>query len=163
MTGNVVFLGFALAGAPGFSIVASVVALASFWSGAFIGGRVGSDSGNTRIGCSALLEPIQGGFLAVSVVLGRDHRRRDERGIPLPLIVVLGLAMGSERNGAQARSAGPDHDRAHFDHYRHCCRQRARRRQGIGLRRRLIAVAAMLIGGLLGAALVIHVRIVFPW
>src|SRR5580658_7971980 len=30
MTGNVVFLGFALAGAPGFSIAASVVALVSF-------------------------------------------------------------------------------------------------------------------------------------
>jgi uncharacterized membrane protein YoaK (UPF0700 family) len=42
MTGNIVFLGFALVGVPGFSIVASVVALASFWSGALVGGKVGS-------------------------------------------------------------------------------------------------------------------------
>src|SRR6202042_1967549 len=42
MTGNVVFLGFALVGAPGFSIAASAVALVSFWFGALVGGRLGS-------------------------------------------------------------------------------------------------------------------------
>src|SRR6201996_2886969 len=41
MTGNVVFLGFALVGAPGFSIGASAVALVSFWFGALVGGKVG--------------------------------------------------------------------------------------------------------------------------
>jgi hypothetical protein len=44
MTGNVVFLGFALVGAPGFSIAASVAALMSFWLGALVGGRVGRGS-----------------------------------------------------------------------------------------------------------------------
>lgn len=34
MTGNVVFIGFALAGAPGFSLWGSVVALAAFLGGA---------------------------------------------------------------------------------------------------------------------------------
>ena len=42
MTGNVVFLGFALVGAPGFSIGASAVALVSFWLGALAGGRIGA-------------------------------------------------------------------------------------------------------------------------
>src|SRR5580765_8189054 len=42
MTGNVVFLGFALAGATGFSIPASLVALGSFVLGALIGGNVSS-------------------------------------------------------------------------------------------------------------------------
>ncbi len=41
MTGNVVFLGFALAGAPGFSLGASLSALAGFLVGAGVGGRVG--------------------------------------------------------------------------------------------------------------------------
>ena len=41
MTGNVVFLGFALAGAPGFSITASLAAVASFAAGALLGGRLG--------------------------------------------------------------------------------------------------------------------------
>lgn len=40
MTGNVVFLGFALAGAPGFSLAASLTALTAFACGAFLGGRL---------------------------------------------------------------------------------------------------------------------------
>src|SRR6201999_405107 len=42
MTGNVVFLGFALAGAPGFSIGASLAAMAAFAVGALVSGRLGS-------------------------------------------------------------------------------------------------------------------------
>ena len=38
MTGNIVFIGFALAGAPGFSLSASVVALIGFLAGAGLGG-----------------------------------------------------------------------------------------------------------------------------
>src|SRR2546428_6803381 len=40
MTGNVVFLGFALARVPGFSLVRSLAALAAFLVGAVIGGRL---------------------------------------------------------------------------------------------------------------------------
>lgn len=42
MTGNVVFLAFALAGAQGFSISSSVIALGAFALGAGIGGRIGA-------------------------------------------------------------------------------------------------------------------------
>src|SRR5246127_3604252 len=42
MTGNVVFLGFALAGARGFSIPASLSALGAFSLGALAGGRLGT-------------------------------------------------------------------------------------------------------------------------
>jgi uncharacterized membrane protein YoaK (UPF0700 family) len=38
MTGNIVFIGFGLAGAPGFSLQASAIALAAFLAGAGIGG-----------------------------------------------------------------------------------------------------------------------------
>jgi uncharacterized membrane protein YoaK (UPF0700 family) len=38
MTGNVVFVGFGLAGAPGFSLAASLIALAGFLAGARLGG-----------------------------------------------------------------------------------------------------------------------------
>jgi hypothetical protein len=40
MTGNVVFLAFALAGAPGLSAPASVAALGAFLLGALAGGRI---------------------------------------------------------------------------------------------------------------------------
>ena len=41
MTGNIVLLGFALAGAPGLSVPASLAALAAFLLGALAGGRIG--------------------------------------------------------------------------------------------------------------------------
>lgn len=51
MTGNIVFIGFALAGAPGFSLVASLLALVGFLVGAAVctqrsaaGGWPGADS-----------------------------------------------------------------------------------------------------------------------
>ena len=40
MTGNVVFLGFAVAGAPGLSVARSGTAVAAFFMGAVIGGRM---------------------------------------------------------------------------------------------------------------------------
>ena len=40
MTGNVVFIGFALSGAEGVSVARSLVALTSFACGALVGGRV---------------------------------------------------------------------------------------------------------------------------
>ncbi len=41
MTGNIVFLGFALAGVPGFSPSRSLIGLAAFLAGAVVGGRLG--------------------------------------------------------------------------------------------------------------------------
>src|ERR1700749_4386690 len=46
MTGNVVFAGFALAGAPGFSLGASLFALAGFLVGAYLGGRMTAKVGH---------------------------------------------------------------------------------------------------------------------
>src|SRR5580700_5048259 len=48
MTGNVVILGFALVGAPGFSIAASLSALAAFAAGALAGGRLASRHSDHR-------------------------------------------------------------------------------------------------------------------
>ncbi|WP_010545762.1 YoaK family protein [Sphingomonas elodea] len=42
MTGNIVFLGFAAAGTPGFTIAPYLVALAAFLVGALVAGRVGT-------------------------------------------------------------------------------------------------------------------------
>src|SRR6478609_3635772 len=49
MTGNVVFLGFAVAGASGLSVRASAIGLVSFLAGAVAGGRFGLErSGRSR-------------------------------------------------------------------------------------------------------------------
>src|SRR2546422_6951888 len=48
MTGNVVFLGFAAAGAPGLSVTRSGTALAAFFMGAVIGGRMAARTSGGR-------------------------------------------------------------------------------------------------------------------
>jgi uncharacterized membrane protein YoaK (UPF0700 family) len=48
MTGNVVLLGFAFAGAPGVSISRSAVALLAFLLGAVLGGRLAFDESSWR-------------------------------------------------------------------------------------------------------------------
>ena len=57
MTGNVVFVGFALAGASGFSLAASLSALGGFLVGAAIGGivvdRLGSHRGRLLLAVAA--------------------------------------------------------------------------------------------------------------
>jgi uncharacterized membrane protein YoaK (UPF0700 family) len=163
MTGNVVFLGFALAGAPGFSIGASVVALASFWLGALIGGRVGSQLGQHRgrlLNAAASIEAV---FLASSVLIAALSGSSITGGVRYSLIVVLGIAMGNQ-NAAARRLAVPDLTTTVLTLTITGTAADSAIAGGKGSQagRRFIAVAAMLVGGLIGAALVIHVRIVYP-
>ena len=69
MTGNVVFLGFAVAGAQGFSIAASLVALASFGLGSVFGGRIAAQFGHHRGHHVAVATAAQSVLLAVSMIL----------------------------------------------------------------------------------------------
>ncbi|MFG3039776.1 YoaK family protein [Streptomyces sp. NPDC048330] len=64
MTGNVVFLGFALSGAPQLSALASVVALAGFLAGAVVGGAWRRDDEPARL--FAPLVAVQGLLVAVA-------------------------------------------------------------------------------------------------
>lgn len=50
MTGNVVVLGFAAAGAPGFSMVATATSIGSFLVGAVVAGRLGHHVGRGGTG-----------------------------------------------------------------------------------------------------------------
>jgi uncharacterized membrane protein YoaK (UPF0700 family) len=69
MTGNVVLLGFALVGAPGFSIAASVSAVAAFGVGALVGGRIGSRFARNRGQLFSIAAAIQAVFLVSGVIL----------------------------------------------------------------------------------------------
>jgi uncharacterized membrane protein YoaK (UPF0700 family) len=59
MTGNVVFLGFAAAGAPGLSFARSSAALLAFYLGAVIGGRIAirADEGPGVPSCASSPSP----------------------------------------------------------------------------------------------------------
>src|SRR3989441_6757904 len=63
MTGNVVFLGFALARVPGFSLVRALAALAAFLAGAVIGGRLAIRLEGSRRRRGAPLAVVGAGLL----------------------------------------------------------------------------------------------------
>src|SRR5205085_7603154 len=69
MTGNVVFLGFAVAGARGFSIPASLVALAAFVFGALVGGNTASRLGLHRGHLLTAATSFQAVLFGASVVV----------------------------------------------------------------------------------------------
>ncbi len=162
MTGNVVFLGFALAGAPGFSIGASVVALGSFWFGAVVGGRVAKGYGNHRGRLLSTATGIQAAFLAVSVGLAALSGAPVATGYRYALIVVLAGAMGIQ-NAAARRIAIPDLTTTVLTLTITGIAADSTIGAGKGSKsgRRLIAVVAMLAGALVGGVCVLHVHIVF--
>jgi len=107
MTGNVVFLGFAVADAQDFSIPASLVAIAAFLAGALAGGRLASSLGQHRGRLLAVTTYIKIGL--VGAALGLSMAAPDLDGLPARygLIVSLALAMGLP-NAIARRLGVPD-------------------------------------------------------
>jgi uncharacterized membrane protein YoaK (UPF0700 family) len=93
-TGNVVFLGLALVHAEGFSMAASLTAIAAFLVGALAGGRISVRQGHHRARHLAIASAVQlvlvGAALIVSAVVS-SHNAEHVRST---LIVLLALAMG---------------------------------------------------------------------
>jgi uncharacterized membrane protein YoaK (UPF0700 family) len=163
MTGNVVFLGFAVAGAKGFSIAASLVALVSFGVGSVVGGRVVARFGHHRGRHLAISMAAEAVFLAVSVVLALVSSNAPQGALRYALIVVLSLATGVQ-NASIRKLAVPDLTTTVLTMTVTGLGADSALGGGGGAKsgRRLIAVAAMFVGALIGAALVLHVRIVIP-
>src|SRR3989475_4475179 len=76
MTGNVVFLGFALARVPGFSLVRSLAALAAFLAGAVIGGRLAIRLEGSRRRWLAPRAGVQAGPLFPAPLTAPGYERR---------------------------------------------------------------------------------------
>lgn len=163
MTGNVVFLGFAVVGAQGFSVAASLVALASFGFGSVLGGRVVAQFGHHRARHIAVATAAQSLFLAVAVVLALVGSHPFGSGVRYSLIVVLSLAMGVQ-NSSVRRLAVPDLTTTVLTLTVTGIGADSALGGGKGSKsgRRLISVAAMFLGALAGAALVLHVHVALP-
>src|SRR3989475_10609412 len=107
MTGNVVFLGFAVAGAPGLSIPRSAVSLGAFLAGAVAAGRLAARLGSgpqhrwvaTALGAEAVLLLCA----ALAAAVGRGSALYALYGV----IVLTALAMGV-RNATVRKIALPD-------------------------------------------------------
>jgi len=163
MTGNVVFLGFALIGAPGFSIGASIVALVAFWSGALVGGRVGARCGQHRGRLLTAAIAIQTAFVATAVLLASVSGSPVSAGFRYPLILALALAMGVQ-NATARKLAVPDLTTTVLTLTITGIAADSTIAGGAGSTtgRRVVSVTAMLVGAVIGAVFVLHVAVVLP-
>jgi uncharacterized membrane protein YoaK (UPF0700 family) len=182
MTGNVVFSAFAVVGAPGFSLSASLFALAGFLVGAYAGGRLiartAADRGallragaGAEFGLAAAVLLIAGlsgdpGVSHGTLQLGNGASGAFGAGVTDALAALLAAAMGVQ-NAVARKLAVPDLTttvltmtltgigadiRAAF---RGEGTTRAATRGDLG--RRLLAVATMVIGAAAGASLTLRV------
>jgi len=163
MTGNVVFLGFALIGVRGFSLLASVIAIASFGLGALAGGFLGSRRGSRRDRLLIDATSIQMSLIAASVVLTALSGSPMGSGYRYGLISVLAVSMGIQ-NAAARKLAVPDLTTTVLTLTITGVVADSSIIGGSGSKsgRRLISVAAMLAGALVGATLVVHSHIYYP-
>jgi uncharacterized membrane protein YoaK (UPF0700 family) len=157
MTGNVVFLGFALAGTPGFSIAASLTAMAAFAAGALLGGRLGARHRGHRGRLHSTAAAVQAAFLAAAVILAVASGGAPAAGYRYTLIAALGICMGIQ-NASARTIAVPDLTTTVLTLTITGIAADSALAGGTGSRagRRLVPVVTMLAGGLIGAALVRH-------
>jgi uncharacterized membrane protein YoaK (UPF0700 family) len=163
MTGNVVFLAFALAGVGGFSVWASVVAISCFALAALAAGRLGrslASRGELLLGFTAAIEAV---LVGAAVIMAALTAPPVPVGLRYALIVALAATMGAQ-NATARKLAVPDLTTTVLtltitgiaaDSF-------LAGATGAKAARRLISVAAMLLGALAGALLVLHARIVYP-
>lgn len=181
MTGNVVFAGFALAGAPGFSLAASLFALAGFLIGAALGGRLAAQLSKDRAVHVRAATAAEFALVAIALIIaltsgdpaashGTLHiaaRPGESGGVAGPdfgaavtdvLALLLAIAMGIQ-NSAARKLAVPDLTTTVLTMTLTGigADSRSGHRGRVALARRLLAVATMLAGAVLGAWLVLSV------
>jgi uncharacterized membrane protein YoaK (UPF0700 family) len=163
MTGNVVFLAFAVAGAPGFSFSAVVVALAAFGLGALAEAALGSRLGRHRARLLSATAALQALLLGAAVVLAAVAESPIPTSYRYGLIVVLATSMGAQ-NAIARRLAVPDLTTTVLTLTITGIAADSRALGGPGSKagRRLVSVTAMLVGALVGALFVVHDQIVYP-
>ncbi len=162
MTGNVVVLGFAAAGAAGFSVTATITSLGAFLAGAVAAGRAARRSRDTRrlfiaamaaeavlVGAAALIS-----FLAATTATGWAR---------YTVIAILGLAMGM-RNAAVRRLGVADLTTTVLTQTLTGLATDSSLAGGANPRgpRRAGAVVAMLAGAVAGGLIFLHVDTALP-
>jgi uncharacterized membrane protein YoaK (UPF0700 family) len=163
MTGNVVLLGFALAGAPGLSVPASLAALAAFLLGALAGGRIAtqlpSHRGHHLRAAAACATPL----LLVACVVAAIVAQPVSSSARYALLVPMGLAMGLQ-NATARRLAVPDLTTTVLTLTLTGIAADSHLAGGSGGNpaRRLLAVATIFLGALIGALFEVHSDLMVP-
>ena len=157
MTGNVIFLGFALAGEPSLSISAALTALGSFVVGVLAGGRLAARLGRHRgrhLGAAAAVAVVP---MAAAIALAAVVSPADAR---YGLIVLLAFAMGVQVSTVR-RLAVPDVPTIALTMAMTALISESRFGGGTGhnIRLRAATIIALLVGATLGGVLVLHVAV----
>jgi uncharacterized membrane protein YoaK (UPF0700 family) len=155
MTGNVILLGFGVAGSGGLPVLAPVVSLASFVLGAGTGGLVGSKLGHRHAAHVSTALTLQALLIAAATILAAAvdvHAGSTSRYI---VVAALALAMGIQTATAR-RLAVPDLPTTVLTQTLTglAADSRLFGGSGQGTARRSTAVAAMLAGAVTGALLI---------
>jgi uncharacterized membrane protein YoaK (UPF0700 family) len=156
MTGNIVFVGFAIAGASGFSLAPSLSALAGFLVGAAAGGtaveRLGAHRGRLLTVIAAAELVLVLAALLVAAAAGDSL----SEGSRVAIAALLALAMGAQ-NATVRRLQVYDLTTTVLTMTLTGIAADLRERDRSAITRRLLAVFAMLLGAVAGALLVLDV------
>lgn len=159
MTGNVVILGFAAVGAPGFSVLGSLVSLTAFLAGAVCAGRLELTlRGQPRHRWVRTALVIETALLALAATVAFTAASAS-----YALIAIIALAMGL-RNGTVRKLAIPDVKTTVLTLTLTGLAADSPLAGGSSPRagRRLTAVLAMLVGAVVGAQMVLHHGLGWP-
>jgi uncharacterized membrane protein YoaK (UPF0700 family) len=162
MTGNVVVLGFAAAGAPGFSFLANLLSLGAFLVGAIVAGRVALRVSPRRTLLVFVMVAEAVCTAAAAVVAATAHAIGT--GWPrFAVIALLAVALGA-RNSVVRRLGVPDMTTTVLTMTLTGLASDSRLAGGTdpNAARRTTAVLAMFVGALVGAALFLHVGAAWP-
>jgi uncharacterized membrane protein YoaK (UPF0700 family) len=154
MTGNVVFVGFALVGIPGFSLSASLFALGGFLVGALGTGAVIARIRITRGELLRATVAVELVFVTVALIVALAAGRHAHGAAVDAMAAICATAMGGQ-NTAVRRVAVPDLTTTVLTMTLTGLAADARAgAEAPVIARRLLAVVTMLVGAIVGAVLV---------
>jgi uncharacterized membrane protein YoaK (UPF0700 family) len=161
MTGNIVLLGFGIAGAGGLTVVAPLISLLAFVLGAGLGGALARPASNQERSLYRALA-IETALIAVAAVFAAVVEVRTANVSSYLVIALLAFAMGL-RNATVRKLAVPDLSTTVLTMTLTALASDSRPAggSGAGTVRRSAAVISMLVGALCGALLLqVHLWLV---
>jgi uncharacterized membrane protein YoaK (UPF0700 family) len=163
MTGNVVFLGFAAAGASGLSVAGSLLALACFLPGGIAASRLAARLGDNRFHQLRAATVVQAVLFAAAIAVAAAAGDELGSGSRYALIALLALAMGVQ-NATARRLAVTDLTTTVLTLTLTGIAADSWLGGGSGAHttRRVLSVSAMFLGAFIGALLLLNVAPVAP-
>jgi uncharacterized membrane protein YoaK (UPF0700 family) len=157
MTGNILFLAFALAGVKEFSVVASLIALAAFIAGALSGGLLGVRAGHHRGRLLAISVIGKALFVGAALAVVLASAAPLAPAAAYVVIALLAFAMGSQNAVVRRISVSDITTNVLTTTLTALVADSHLAGGGApNARRRLLAVTAMFAGAAIGAGLVFH-------